>query len=244
MPRAGADKVRLAAVGDLHCREDHHGRFRQMIRQVNDSADILLLCGDLTDRGLIKEAETLAEELSGLRIPCVAVLGNHDVESGAQAQICDLISRVGVHCLDGDHFVFDKVLGIAGIKGFGGGYNNATLQAFGELQTKGYVQEAVNESLKLEAALGQLDTPKKIVIMHYSPVLDTIVGENPEIRAFLGTSRLAGPVDRYGAEAVFHGHAHHGTLQGKTDKGIPVYNVALPLLKKSSPEQRYLSLEV
>ena len=237
-------KVRVAAVGDLHCRDDQHGRFRLFIKQVNAEADVLLLCGDLTDRGLPEEAKTLAEELSGLRIPCVAVLGNHDFEQGQEKMVVSELSKVGVHCLDGDHYVFERELGIAGVKGFGGGFNNATLQAFGEVQTKGFVQETVSESLKLEAALGQLDTPKRVVVMHYAPVPATTIGENPEIRAFLGCSRLMGPVDRYGAEAVFHGHSHHGSLQGATDKGIPVFNVAMSLLRKHDPERRFMLLEV
>jgi Icc-related predicted phosphoesterase len=237
-------KIRIAAVGDLHCREDQHGRFRQFIRQVNADADVLLLCGDLTDRGLLEEATTLAEELSGLRIPCAAVMGNHDYDHGQEKAICSELTKVGVRCLDGDHYVFEKVLGVAGVKGFGGGFNNATLQAFGEVQTKGFVQETVSESLKLEAALGQLDTEKRVVIMHYSPIPKTTEGENPEIRAFLGCSRLMGPVDRYGAHAVFHGHAHHGSLEGATDKGVPVYNVAMPLLRKHNSEQRFRVLEV
>ena len=243
MARDPSSKLRVAAVGDLHCREDQHGRFRQFVRDVNEQADLLLLCGDLTDRGTLKEVAVLAEELSALRVPTVAVLGNHDYEGGHAEALCDELTKVGVHCLDGDHFVFEKVLGVAGVKGFGGGYDNATLQAFGELQTKGFVQEAVNESLKLEAALGQLDTAKKVVIMHYSPIVATTEGEIPEIRPFLGTSRLAGPINRYGAQAVFHGHAHHGALTGATEKGIPVFNVALPLLKRTG-ERRFALVEI
>lgn len=205
---------------------------------------MLVLCGDLTDRGSIEEAKTLAEELSALRIPCAAVLGNHDYEQGQERAIGSELAKVGVHCLDGDHFVFEKVLGVAGVKGFGGGYYAATLQAFGEVQTKAFVQEVVSESLKLEAALGQLDTPKKIVILHYSPIPTTTEGENPEIRPFLGSGRLMGPIDRYGANAVFHGHAHHGSLRGQTDRGVPVYNVAMPLLRKLNPDQRFLVVEL
>ncbi len=215
-----------------------------MIKQVNQEADILLLCGDLTDRGTEEEGKVLAEELASLRIPCCAVFGNHDYEAGKAKELKELLAKEGVHVLDGDHFIFEHTLGVAGIKGFGGGYGNATLQAFGEGHTKAFVQEAVNESLKLEAALGQIDTPLKVVIMHYAPIVATTVGENPEIRAFLGCSRLGGPVDRYGAEAIFHGHAHHGTLEGKTDKGVPVYNVAYPLLRRHLGEARYRILEL
>jgi len=242
--RDPSSKLRVAAVGDLHCREDHHGRFRKFVQQVNANADVLVLCGDLTDRGLLTEGKTLAEELSGLRVPCAAVLGNHDHEHGNAEAICAELAKVGVHCLDGDHIIFEKLLGVAGVKGFGGGFGNATLQAFGEGPIKSFVQEGVNESLKLEAALGQLDTPKKIVIMHYAPVVETLEGENVEIRPFLGTSRLAMPVDTYGADAVFHGHAHHGSYQGKTRGGVPVYNVSMPVMSRINPEQKFALLEI
>lgn len=236
--------MRVAAVGDLHCRENHHGAFRPMVQAVNAQADVLLLCGDLTDRGMLEEAHTLADELSGLRVPCVAVFGNHDHERGQIKEVAAELSKVGVHLLDGDHYVINGMLGIAGIKGFAGGYGSATLQAFGEAQTKAFVQELVSESLKLEYALGQLDVPRRLVIMHYSPIVATTQGENPEIRPFLGSSRLLGPVDRYGADAIFHGHCHHGALHGRTEKGVPVYNVALPALLRSDPERRFLTLEV
>jgi len=237
-------KIRVAASGDLHCREDQHGRFRNFIKHVNEVADVLLLCGDLTDRGTPEEARTLAEDLSALRIPCVAVFGNHDYEAGARKQICAELAKANVHFLDGDHYVFEKTLGIAGIKGFGGGFGRASLQAFGEGPTKAFVQEGVNESLKLEAALGQLETAKKVVMLHYSPIVDTCVGEQPEIMPFLGTSRLSYPIDHYGAAVVFHGHSHFGSREGKTPGGIRVLNVAMPLLAKTTPEQRFALVEV
>jgi Icc-related predicted phosphoesterase len=236
--------VRVAATGDLHCREDQHGRFRNFVKHVNEVADVLLLCGDLTDRGTPEEAKTLAEDLSALRIPCVAVFGNHDYEGGVTKQLCAELAKANVHFLDGDHYVFEKTLGIAGIKGFGGGFGRATLQAFGEGPTKAFVQEGVNESLKLEAALGQLETPKKVVMLHYSPIPDTCVGEQPEIMPFLGTSRLSYPIDHYGAAVVFHGHSHFGSREGKTPGGIRVLNVAMPLLAKTTPEQRFALVEV
>jgi Icc-related predicted phosphoesterase len=242
--REGNSKIRVAAVGDLHCREDHHGRFRQFVKHINQTADLLLLCGDLTDRGWVSEGKVLAEELSALHVPCVAVFGNHDHEGGAAREISAELTRVGIHVLDGDHYVYEKKLGIAGVKGFAGGFGSATLQAFGEGQTKGFVQEAVNESLKLEAALSHLDVEKKLVIMHYAPVPDTIQGENIEIFPFLGTSRLAMPVDHYGALMVFHGHAHHGSHEGKTKGGVPVFNVAMPLMARLNPDQRFKLVEV
>jgi Icc-related predicted phosphoesterase len=242
--RDPSSKLRVAAVGDLHCRETDPGRFRILVRQINESADIVLLCGDLTDRGFQTEGKVLAEELSALHVPAVAVLGNHDLEAGHGAEIVAELTKAGVRCLDGDIYTFEKVFGVAGVKGFGGGFGRATLQAFGEPQTKAYVQEAVTEALKLESALGRLETPKRVVIMHYSPIVGTTEGENPEIRAFLGTSRLAMPIDEFEPDAVFHGHAHHGTLAGKTDRGVPVYNVAMPLMTKHSPDRRFALVEI
>ena len=244
MPRDASAKIRLAAAGDLHCREDQHGRFRQLVKQVNAGADLLALCGDLTDRGLEEEARVLAEELSALRVPCVAVLGNHDYDAGAARAVVQHLARAGVHVLDGDHYIFEKELGVAGVKGFGGGFGSFTLQSFGEGQTKAFVQEAVSESLKLEAALCHLDVPRKVVLMHYAPVVDTLEGEAVALQPFLGTSRLAIPVDHYGVQAVFHGHAHHGATQGRTRGGVPVYNVAMPLLVKLDPERRFLVVEL
>src|SRR5262245_31243187 len=235
-------KFRLAVTGDLHCREDQHKQFREMIRAVNAEADALLLCGDLTDRGLSEEAKALGEALSALTVPCAVVLGNHDFEGSAR-DVTKILHDVGVHVLDGDHVVFDSYLGVAGVKGFGGGFGNGMLQAFGESVIKAYVQEAVNESLKLEAALGQLDTPKKVVIMHYAPIPDTVRGERVEIHTYLGTSRLAAPVDLYDADMVFHGHAHHGTLEGKTPKGIPVFNVSIPVLRREK-DRAFLLLTI
>ena len=238
-----AQPFRLAAAGDLHCREDQHGKFRELMKAVNDEAEGLVLCGDLTDRGLIDEAKTLAEALALLRVPCAAVLGNHDFEAGKQHDIVRILREAKVAVLDGEYAVFDKRLGVAGVKGFACGFDKGTLQAFGEPAVKAFVQEAVNEALKLEAALGQLDLTHRIVIMHYSPIAATTEGEAPEIRPFLGTSRLAMPVDAFGAQAVFHGHAHHGTLEGRTPKGIPVYNVAMPVLKRVS-DKRFIVVEL
>jgi Icc-related predicted phosphoesterase len=223
---------RLAAVADLHGRADQHGRFRELVRAVNGEAEGLVLAGDLTDHGTVVEAETLAEAIALLRVPCAAVLGNHDFEGNQVKEIVRILGEVKVEVLDGDHAVFDRRLGIAGVKGFAGGFEKGMLQAFGEPMVKAFVQEAVNEALKLEAALAQLEIGKKVVLMHYAPIAATCEGEDSELRAFLGTTRLAAPCEAFGALAVFHGHAHHGTLEGRTPKGIPVYNVAMPLLKK------------
>jgi Icc-related predicted phosphoesterase len=228
---AGNGTFRLAAVADLHCRADQHGKFRELVKMVNGEAEGLLLPGDLTDHGTLAEAQTLAEALALLRVPCAAVLGNHDFEGNQLPAILKILSEVKVTVLDGDHAVFDKRLGVAGAKGFAGGFEKGMLQAFGEPIVKAFVQEAVNEALKLEAALAQLDIPKKVVMVHYAPILGTTAGEDPEIHAYLGSSRLVGPCEAFGAVAVFHGHAHHGVPEGRTPKGVPVYNVAMPVLR-------------
>lgn len=229
----GNETFRLAAVADLHCRQDQHGRFRELVKAVNGEAEGLVLPGDLTDHGTLAEVETLAEALSMLRVPCAAVLGNHDFEGNQVREIVRILGQVNVEVLDGDHAVFDRRLGIAGVKGFAGGFDKGMLQAFGEPVVKAFVQEGVNEALKLEAALGQLELPKKVVIMHYAPIPETTAGEEVELRPYLGTTRLVTPCDAFGALAVFHGHAHHGTGEGRTPKGVPVYNVAMPLLKRT-----------
>jgi uncharacterized protein len=235
---------RLAAVADLHCRHDQHGRFRELVKMVNGEAEGLVLAGDLTDHGLVDEMKTLAEALTGLRVPCAAVLGNHDFEGGVVKDLVRILAEAKVEVLDGDHAVFDKRLGIAGVKGFAGGFEKAMLQAFGEPVIKAFVQEAVNEALKLEAALAQLDMEKRVVLMHYAPIAATCDGEDPQLRPYLGTTRLAGPCEAFGATAIFHGHAHHGTLEGRTPNGIPVYNVAMPLLRKLMDDKRFRVVDV
>jgi Icc-related predicted phosphoesterase len=161
------------------------------------------------------------------------VLGNHDYEGGVVKDVIRILGEANVEVLDGDHAVFDGRLGMAGVKGFAGGFEGGMLQAFGEPAIKAFVQEAVSEALKLEAALAQLDLPRKVVLMHYAPVRETVGGEPPELLPYLGSSRLAGPCDAFGALAVFNGHAHHGAAEGRTPRGVPVYNVAAPVLKNA-----------
>ncbi len=240
----GSSKFRLAAAADLHCREDQHGRFRETIKAINGEAEALVLAGDLTDHGTLDEAHVLAEQLALLRVPCAAVLGNHDFEGGAAKEIVRVLAEVKVRVLDGDYVVFDHRLGIAGVKGFGGGFDRGMLQAFGEPAIKAFVQEAVNEGLKLEAALAQLDVEPRVVLMHYAPIPATVEGEEAVLKPFLGTSRLLAPCDSFGARAVLHGHSHHGQLEGTTPKGIPVYNVAMPLLRKHMNDRRFRVIEI
>ena len=227
--------TRLAAVGDLHVKKTSQGQLQPLLSAVNEQADILLLCGDLTDYGLEEEAKILARELkAAVRIPIVAVLGNHDYESGQHEVVCRILTDVGVRMLDGEACEIGGV-GIAGAKGFPGGFGRATLGAWGETAVKRFVQEAIDEAMKLEAALARLRTASRVALLHYSPIRATVEGEPPEIFAFLGSSRLEEPLNRHPVDVVFHGHAHSGALEGRTTSGTPVYNVAMPLMLRSFP---------
>jgi len=200
-------------------------------------ADVLLLCGDVTDYGLVEEAKILAREITAsLRIPSIGVLGNHDFESGKADDVVKILTDAGVTMLDGGSHEIEGV-GFAGIKGFGGGFGRRQLGAWGEDIIKKFVHETVEEALKLEAALARLRTPQKIAVLHYAPIHATVAGEPPEINAFLGSSRLEEPIDRYRCSAVFHGHAHRGSLEGRTKGNVPVYNVAMPLLAANFEER-------
>ena len=230
------DSIRFAAVGDLHCRKDSTGAFRALFTQASEAADALLLCGDLTDYGLPEEARVLADELGAASVPIVAVLGNHDFESDAQDEVRRILANAGVHVLDGEACEIHGV-GIAGAKGFAGGYGRGTLGSWGERANKQFVSEALQETLKLESALAKLRTPERLALLHYAPIAGTVQGEPVEIFPFLGTSRLEEPLIRYPVSAVFHGHAHRGSLEGKTVNGTAVYNVAMPLLRATYPDR-------
>jgi len=223
-------QVRVAAIGDLHFDGSSAGSLRDLFAEVHRSADVLALCGDLTTHGRPEQMKAFVNELAGVQVPIVAVLGNHDHESGAAEECSDVLREAGVEVLDGTNVVLEGI-GFAGTKGFAGGFGRGSLGPFGEDLIKEFVNAAVEEALKLERALQQLRTESRIVLLHYAPVEDTIVGEPPVIYPFLGSSRLLQPIETHGADAVFHGHAHHGALQATTPGGIPVYNVAAPLLK-------------
>lgn len=228
--------LRIAAVADIHVRKGSQGTLQPLFTAATESADVLLLCGDLTDYGTIEEAKILAKEITtGLRIPAIAVLGNHDLESGQEHDLVQILTDAGVVVLDGDAHEIHGV-GFAGVKGFAGGFGRRQLGAWGEKIIKDFVHEAIEESLKLEKALQRLRTQQKIAVLHYAPIHQTVEGEPPEIIAFLGSSRLEEPIDRYRCTAVFHGHAHRGALEGRTKTSIPVYNVAMPLLLASNPD--------
>src|SRR5206468_6004812 len=207
--------MRIAAVGDLHFSPQRYDPLRESLSRVRDNADILLLAGDLTNYGTPQEMESLLNALVRIRIPIVAVLGNHDYESGHEQELMQMMTAEGIKVLDGTAYERDGI-GFAGTKGFLGGFGRGVLTAFGEREVKAFVQAAIDESLKLERALSQLRTEKTVVVVHYSPIPATVVGENPEIFPYLGTSRLAEVIDRHGANLVLHGHAHHGTADGIT----------------------------
>jgi Icc-related predicted phosphoesterase len=234
---AVSETLRVAAVGDIHCTRTSAGQLAPFFAQVGAAADILLLAGDLTDYGLPVEAQILAHELSsGLRIPVIAVLGNHDYESGKQEEVSQILCDAGVNMLDGESI---EVMGIgfAGTKGFAGGFGRSTLGAWGEEVTKLFVREAINEALKLESALARLRAPHRIALLHYAPVQSTVEGERCEVWPYLGTSRLEEPLLRYPVEAVFHGHAHHGRPEGRLMDQTAVFNVAQPLLRGTFPDR-------
>ena len=228
--------VRVAAIGDLHCGKTSQGTFQGLFARIAETAEVLLLAGDLTDYGLPDEARVLAKELAAVRIPTAAVLGNHDYESDKQDEIRQILTDSGVTVLDGDACELHGV-GIAGVKGFGGGFGQRALGPWGEPIIKQFVHEAVNEALKLEAALARLRTNRLIALLHYSPVQATVDGEPPEIFPFVGSSRLEEPIGRYPVTLVVHGHAHRGQLEGQTKSGAPVYNVCMPLLTRAFPDR-------
>ena len=240
-------QIRVAAVGDLHVARTGRGELEPLFRQISESADVLALCGDLTNHGLAEEAQVLAKDLAAsAKLPIVAVLGNHDYEAGQVEDIRRALTDAGVQVLDGDAREI-KGVGFAGVKGFCGGFGRGTLSAFGEGAVKKFVQEAVDETMKLETALQQLRTPHRIAVLHYSPVRETVEGEPLEIFPFLGCSRLEEPINRYQVTAAFHGHAHRGAPEGKTGTGIPVYNVAVHVMRRAYPGRptfRLLTLPV
>jgi Icc-related predicted phosphoesterase len=235
--------MRIAALADLHFTPALYETIRTKLDNVRNEADLLVLAGDLTNYGKTTEMEPLLNVLVRLRLPIVAVLGNHDYESGQEAELMKMMTEEGIKVLDGTAYERDGV-GFAGTKGFIGGFGRAVLTAFGEPEIKRLVQSAIDETLKLERAMSQLRTERRVVVIHYAPVVDTVKGESPEIFPYLGTSRLAEVVDRHGANLVIHGHAHHGGREGKTVTGVPVYNVALHLMQTMDPPSAYRIFEV
>ncbi len=246
-----SEKIKIAALADLHVHETSAGQYKELFTKLSEEVDIMLLCGDLTDLGLPKEATVLAQELQEIRIPVVAVLGNHDYESEQQKEVSDILKSAHVFMLEGTDYLFEKngkTYGITGVKGFGGGFLPHMWSRFGEPEQKAFYDALAHEIQVLENGLNRLQHVSKnhcVVMMHYAPIRATVHGEIPELYAFLGSTRLEEVIDRYeNIAAVFHGHSHFGAPEGKTVKGIPVYNVAYPLMQRVNPKQPYKIIEI
>jgi Icc-related predicted phosphoesterase len=238
----GSGIVRIAAVGDVHASAARAGEWRETFLEISQSADVLCLCGDLTNLGTRAEAEALAADLRACAIPVVAVLGNHDHHCDSVAELESVLGDVGVRFLEDEVHSINGI-GFAGVKGFGGGFDGQMLGAFGEPSVKAFVQEALDQAMRLEHALHQLQGMPSVVLLHYAPVAETVQGEPEALYPFLGSSRLAETIDRFDdVRAVFHGHAHHGTYEGHTRKGVPVYNVAVSIAKPTG--RAYALVEV
>ena len=235
-------KLRVAAVADVHYGKHARGKLHDVFAEISEQADVLLLCGDLTDYGLAEEAAELVADLrAAVRVPMIGVLGNHDFESGQPELVRNVLEEGGVTMLDGEAIEIGGV-GFAGVCGFGGGFGRRMLNAWGEPLIKSFVQEAIDHALRLEQALAKLQSERRIAVLHYSPIRATVTGEDPEIFPFLGSSRLEEPINRFRVSAVVHGHAHNGAGEGATGSGIPVYNVSLPLLRKTGASFRLLEV--
>lgn len=220
-------RVRIAAIGDLHVQENRETHYRELFAEISSLADVLVLCGDLTNYGKTTEAELLCDDLRAVTIPIVGVLGNHDHECGQPHVIKRMLSDVGVRVLDGGEAFEIAGVGFGGCMGAMGGFGRGMLSAFGEKCVKAFVQSCMEETLKLETSLRMLRTDRVVAVLHYAPVPGTLEGEPLEIFPFLGNSRLADSIDHFdNVCAVFHGHAHRGVHKAKTPRGVPVYNCA------------------
>jgi Icc-related predicted phosphoesterase len=226
--------IRLAAVGDLHVGRDSYVAVRESLAPVARDADVLLLAGDLTRHGSVEEGECLAAVLRGLEVPMVAVLGNHDLHQDAADAIVGMLEQVGVNVLEGTTTVVpigDKTVGIAGVKGFGGGFFGACGSEFGEPEMKAFIRHTRERSAALREGLAGLDTDYRVALLHYAPVKDTLMGEKLEIYPFLGSYLLGEAIDEGKCDIAIHGHAHLGSERGITRGGIPVRNVARPVIR-------------
>ncbi|HEY0325635.1 MAG TPA: metallophosphoesterase [Allosphingosinicella sp.] len=243
-PAEGAtETVRIAAIGDLHVSDGDEHRYRDLFAEMSEAADIIALCGDLTNFGKTGEAEALAADIQAANVPVVGVLGNHDYECGQPEEVARILGQAGMTVLDEQATVVNGV-GFAGVKGFIGGFDRGELGAFGEPAIKTFVDESINEARKLENQLRSLRTDRAVALLHYSPIAETVMGEPEPIFPFLGSSRLANAVDRFdNVKMVLHGHAHRGSYQGTTPRGVPVYNCA-QFVVQSNFNRPYALLEI
>lgn len=219
------DLLRIAAMGDLHVRENEPHSYRELFGEISREADVLVLAGDLTDLGRPKEAEILAQDLKACSIPVVGVLGNHDYECGCPEEVARILREAGMAILEGQAVEIEGV-GFVGTKGFAGGFGRRMLGSFGEHAMKQFVAETMNEAMKLENAMRTVRAKRSVVVLHYAPAADTIESEPLEIYPFLGSSRLGETIDRFTVSAIVHGHAHRGKFEGRTPGGQRVFNVA------------------
>ncbi|MFV2020263.1 metallophosphoesterase family protein [Micromonospora sp. LOL_023] len=228
--------IRIAAVGDVHLDGDVLGRFRPALQGIGDQADVLLLAGDLTRHGTEAEARCVAAEFGDLAVPVIAVLGNHDHHCDQVPQVVKVLAGAGITVLEGDGVVLDLPggrLGVAGVKGFGGGFAGRCASRFGEPEMKAFVGSTVDSADRLRAALSELDCDVRVALTHYSPVPETLAGEPLEIYPFLGSYLLAEAIDGAGTDLAVHGHAHFGSERGSTPGGVRVRNVAHPVIKQA-----------
>jgi Icc-related predicted phosphoesterase len=227
--------IRIAAVGDVHMDEDVVGRFRPALEHLPNHADVLLLAGDLTRHGTAAEARCVAAEFGGLPVPVVTVLGNHDYHCDEVPQLVRILEDAGITVLEGNGVVLDcpdgRRLGIAGTKGFGGGFAGRCASEFGEPEMKDFIRTTMKSADRLAATLRSLDCDLRVALTHYSPVEDTLAGEPLEIYPFLGSYLLGEAIDSAPTALAIHGHAHKGTERGTTPGGVRVRNVAHPVIR-------------
>ncbi len=226
--------IRIAAVGDIHYDRRSSGRISKYLTGLEQHADMLLLAGDLTQIGTVEEISVLANDLAEAPVPVVTVYGNHDYQSNQQEQLTEILTRAGVNVLEGKSLTLQigsQSVGIMGLKGFGGGFVGACGSDFGEPEMKAFIRFTKSQAELLRTGLLNLKTDYKIALTHYSPVEETLLGEKKEIYPFLGSYLLAEAIDEGGADIAFHGHAHHGLEKGLTPGGVPVRNVALPVIR-------------
>jgi Icc-related predicted phosphoesterase len=226
--------IRVAAVGDVHYDASSAGRLRTQFQSLAEKADLLLLCGDLTQSGAVDEVEALATDLQGIGVPVVSILGNHDYHRDEQDEVRAALRRAGVIALEGETVTLQirgASVGIVGLKGFGGGFSGACVTEFGEPETKAFARHAKLQAEILRAGLDSLRSDYRFVVTHFSPIDGTLLGEKREIYAFLGSYLLGEAIDACGADAAFHGHAHMGTEKGATPGGVPVRNVAMSVIR-------------
>lgn len=227
-------RVRIAAVGDVHLGPDLRGRYASHLRRISEKADLLLVAGDLTQHGTCEEAAIFAEEFRQADVPVVAVLGNHDHHSDQAKEIQDLIEGHGISVLDGTHTQVQTprgVVGVAGVKGFCLGFSGRCAANFGEPEMREFTRHGHEAAASLKSALDAATGDVRVALTHFSPVEDTLVGEPPEIWAFLGNYLLGDAIDDSRADFAVHGHAHAGREKGTTPDGVPVRNVAQPVIR-------------